>query len=279
MWRIILIALVFCLTSAFKPCEPFGTRIFYGEVVQDKKSQEKLQIFFNTAQECSRSHVQVITRAGLDKIDCTITALHLSKNVNNYETYIHRCSVSSVSFEEVFHYNVFGWDGTSANPIPFSKDFIAVTIADVTNEERKMSLIVLADWSHLDNNKDRYVPLDGLFASVMAKQEINGLMIGGDVGYDLDSNNCTNYEKFMVMLSEVAKSVPVIMVTGNHEYNTDDNYKLFQASFQMYGLDTNLATTIELGPLSLLPFDPFQILLGKKVTKDPCIANFLSVLS
>lgn len=104
-------------------------------------------------------------------------------------------------------------------------------------------------------------------------------MIGGDIGYDLDTNNCLNYERFLVMLSSIAKSIPVIMVTGNHEYNTEDNYKLFQASFQMYNLDTELATHIELGPLSLLPFDPFQILLGKKVTKDPCIDKFLSVLS
>jgi hypothetical protein len=113
----------------------------------------------------------------------------------------------------------------------------------------------------------------------MAKQEINGLMIGGDVGYDLDTNNCLNYESFMVMLSQTARSVPVIMVTGNHEYNTDDNLKLFQASFQLYGLDTNLASHLELGPLYLLPFDPFQILLGKKVTKDPCIEKFTSAMA
>jgi hypothetical protein len=46
----------------------------------------------------------------------------------------------------------------------------------------------------------------------------------------------------------------------------------------MYNLDTELATHIELGPLYILPFDPFQILLGKKVTKDPCIDKFLSVM-
>jgi len=83
----------------------------------------------------------------------------------------------------------------------------------------------------LENNKGKYVPLDNLFAPVLRNQEINGLMIGGDVGYDLDTNNCLNYEKFLVMLSSIAKTVPVIMVTGNHEYNTDDNYKLFKNSF------------------------------------------------
>lgn len=158
----------------------------------------------------------MIKKSGLEKVECTITPLHLSKNVNNYQTYVHKCSISSINFEEVFHYNVFGWDGTASNPIPFSQDFISVTVADVTNGKRKMNMIVLADWSHLDKNKGKYVALDNLLTSVIGRQEINGLMIGGDVGYDLDTNNCTNYERFMVMLSQTAKSIPVIMVTGNH---------------------------------------------------------------
>jgi predicted MPP superfamily phosphohydrolase len=185
------------------------------------------------------------------------THLQLSNNVNNCQTFIHKCSLLYVNFEEIFHYNIFGWDGSTSNPIAFFKDFISVTIADVTNVSRKMTIIALADWSPLDKNNGKYVPLDGLFASVIRNQEINGLMIGGDVGYDLDSNNCLNYERFLVMLSGIAKTVPVIMVTGNHEYNTDDNYKLFQYSFQMYGLDNELATHLQIGPLSLLPFDPF----------------------
>lgn len=41
-------------------------------------------------------------------------------------------------------------------------------------------------------------------------------MVNGDIGYDLDTNNCLNYEKFLVMLGETAKNIPVIMVTGNH---------------------------------------------------------------
>lgn len=185
-------------------------------MVQDKNSEEKLQIFFNTAEECARSYVQLIKKSGLEKVECTITPLHLSKNVNNYQTFIHKCSLTNVNFEQVFHYNVFGWDGSTTNPIPFSQEFIPVTIADVTNVNRKINLITLADWSHLEKNIGKYVPLDDLLDTVMAKQEINGLMIGGDVGYDLDTNNCLNYESFLVMLSKTAKSIPVIMVTGNH---------------------------------------------------------------
>lgn len=57
------------------------------------------------------------------------------------------------------------------------------------------------------------------------------MVIIGDIGYDLDTNNCTNYERFLVMLADVAKSIPIIMVTGNHEYNTADNWNLFVNSF------------------------------------------------
>jgi hypothetical protein len=42
------------------------------------------------------------------------------------------------------------------------------------------------------------------------------ILIDGDVGYDLDTNNCKNYESFLLLLSRIAKFVPVIIVTGNH---------------------------------------------------------------
>jgi metallophosphoesterase superfamily enzyme len=42
------------------------------------------------------------------------------------------------------------------------------------------------------------------------------LVINGDIGYDLDSNNCKNYETFLVMLSKTAAAIPVIIATGNH---------------------------------------------------------------
>lgn len=84
MHRIVLSLLLVSLVCTFKPCEPFGTRIFYGEIAQNKESEEKLEVYFNTASECNRSYVQLIRRTGLEKIDCSITALHLSKNVNNY---------------------------------------------------------------------------------------------------------------------------------------------------------------------------------------------------
>ena len=45
----------------------------------------------------------------------------------------------------------------------------------------------------------------------------------GDIAYDLDSNNGDNYEAFMKEMEEVSKTVPVILVPGNHEhYSTND---------------------------------------------------------
>ena len=47
------------------------------------------------------------------------------------------------------------------------------------------------------------------------------------------------------------------MITGNREYNTQDNYLLFQNSFQVYQLDTLFAVGLNLGALNILAFDPF----------------------
>lgn len=117
-----------------------------------------------------------------------------------------------------------------------------------------------------------------MFSVVAVKQEINGLLINGDVGYDLDTNNCLNYEKFLVMLDATAQSIPVIMVTGNHEYKTEDNKQLFFNSFPFYKLDKELAAHLQLGSLSLLTFDPYELVLGSS-KKDLSIGKFKAVLA
>jgi len=81
-------------------------------------------------------------------------------------------------------------------------------------KNRKINLIVLADWSFLET--DKYQPLDKIFNSLQSDKEINGMLINGDIGYDLWTNNCQNYEKFIVMLSKYAQTIPVIFATGNH---------------------------------------------------------------
>lgn len=43
-------------------------------------------------------------------------------------------------------------------------------------------------------------------------------------------------------------------------------------------MDTEFATYLELGPLYLLPFDPYHILYDKKIAKDPAIDKFNSIM-
>jgi predicted MPP superfamily phosphohydrolase len=101
------------------------------------------------------------------------------------------------------------------------------------------------------------------------------LIIGGDIAYDLDSHNCANYELFLNMLSDVAADLPVIFVTGNHEQNTEHNWKLFTESFQLYGLDTEKAVGISLGSLYLVPFDPYQLIYEEVSKKEDPVAQQL----
>lgn len=167
MHKAVLLLLIISTCLAFKDCEPFGTRVFYGEKAHNKDSEEKLVIQFNTKQNCEKSYLLVVKKSGLDKIQCSTNTLSLSAKVNNYATSIHRCSISDINFEETFHYNAFGWDGSSANPIAFAQDFIPVKITDITDAKRKINLIVLADWSSLDKNLGKYTPLDNLFSSTI----------------------------------------------------------------------------------------------------------------
>jgi hypothetical protein len=41
-------------------------------------------------------------------------------------------------------------------------------------------------------------------------------MINGDLAYDLDTNNGTNYEDFLNLLSRIGKFIPTFINTGNH---------------------------------------------------------------
>ena len=56
-----------------------------------------------------------------------------------------------------------------------------------------MNWIVVADWSKLEQNLYKYTPIDPFLQKIQTQEEINGIIINGDIGYDLDTNNCKNY--------------------------------------------------------------------------------------
>lgn len=92
----------------------------------------------------------------------------------------------------------------------------------------------------------------------------DGMMVNGDLAYDLDTNNGQNYEDFLLMLSRNARYIPVFFNTGNHEHNSEDALKIFYKSFEMYGKEKKLANSINLGPLFLIGFDPYETIYKPK---------------
>ncbi len=48
------------------------------------------------------------------------------------------------------------------------------------------------------------------------EQKVRGIIVNGDIAYDLDSNNGTNYEEFLSLLSRSSRFMPSLVIAGNH---------------------------------------------------------------
>ena len=78
-----------------------------------------------------------------------------------YKTFIHRCSISEIDKGSSFEYMAFGWSGDSSDSwVPFRVDKIK---SHVPKGDNDFKMVVLADWSYLDQKKDQYTPLDNVF--------------------------------------------------------------------------------------------------------------------
>jgi hypothetical protein len=69
---------------------------------------------------------------------------------------------------------------------------------------------------------------------------------------------------FLNLISRTARTVPIFFNTGNHEHNSKDDLDLFYGSFEQYGKDKKLAVGLNLGPLYLIGFDPYEVLYSSK---------------
>lgn len=78
------------------------------------------------------------------------------------------------------------------------------------------------------------------------------------------------------MLSKYCSTFPVIHLTGNHEYNSNDDWALFTKSFDLYDLDSKLATSLRLGPFSYVMSDPHEILYAKNNLRNHGSSQSLS---
>ncbi len=92
--------------------------------------------------------------------------------------------------------------------------------------------------------------------------------MNGDIAYDMDSNNGTNYEEFLNMLSRSGRFVPVFMIAGNHEHNSEDDELLFYSTFEQYGADQIYASALGVGPAFFATFDPFADIYNSSISAN-----------
>jgi metallophosphoesterase superfamily enzyme len=60
------------------------------------------------------------------------------------------------------------------------------------------------------------IPITNDLKRVLREEEVHAILINGDISYDLDTNNGTNYEEFLQLLEQVSAKTPIIHVPGNH---------------------------------------------------------------
>lgn len=149
---------------------------------------------FNTKTSCSKSYVTVTDDIGnIRKTYCSSQILSLSEKVQNYTTYIQRCSIEKITYNKNFSYMIFGANDSTSSPIPYSNDQIQTSIFDPEDTNQQLKMISLADWSDLKEKLGIYISLNSSLDQIRVKNKIDGLLIDGDIGYDLDTNNCQNY--------------------------------------------------------------------------------------
>ncbi len=125
-------------------------------------------------------------------------------------------------------------------------------------------IIVLADWSEINKKLGYYTSINNTLDAIRKKTEIHGMMINGDICYEIDTDNGKVFEVFLNMLSRTAQYIPVFMITGNHEHNSEDDMKLYTFTFEQYGKDKTMAVGLSLGQMFLIGFDPYQSLYLNK---------------
>lgn len=79
-----------------------------------------------------------------------------------------------------------------------------------------LKFVFLADWGELHEKLNTYKSINKSLDKVRNESQIHGVIINGDIGYDLDSNNGTNYEEILALVSRICKYVPILINAGNH---------------------------------------------------------------
>ncbi len=82
----------------------------------------------------------------------------------------------------------------------YKRQLIEINIVDPRPQDRAVSAVVLADWGKIEKNKDIMKPITQDLKRTIKEKGIDAIIIAGDIGYDLDSNNGSTYQEFLEMI-------------------------------------------------------------------------------
>jgi metallophosphoesterase superfamily enzyme len=90
-------------------------------------------------------------------------------------------------------------------------------------------VIVLADWGVIEG--DKMTPIMNSLNQILTRDDIHLMVIMGDIAYDLDSNYGDRYLKFLGMIEEFTRRLPIVIAPGNHEHFSDDDMMLLSTTY------------------------------------------------
>lgn len=122
----------------------------------------------------------------------------------------------------------------------------------------------MADWGVIDTTG--FKPINDSLRELMLVKKLHLLVVVGDIAYDLDSKNGSQYVGFMKMAEEFVSKIPCVFVPGNHENLSDDDKLLLSSTFNLYGVNIDLATGFRFGSAYILLFDPYNFVYFKNET-------------
>ena len=135
-----------------------------------------------------------MTLKGQTTVKCTTDTVKASENMTNYETFVQICPISQIEFDETFAYSVFGWAGKTVSlPFRFTLSWIETSLKDPRSATREFNLVVLADWGVIEEKLNEQTPIMPYLQREVANRKIDGIIINGDVAYDLDFKNGAVY--------------------------------------------------------------------------------------
>jgi hypothetical protein len=193
---LIFLGLVALLTA--EDCSPYGVRVQYGAKLMNINSTQKLVVSFNTPNVCGKSFLRLLTKLGFRDIPCQTESTIASANMNFFRINVQSCPIAQeISFQETFYYNVYGWDDSGTDPKSGLIDWVQLSVIDPSRYNDTINTLVMADWGVIDTSG--YKPITDSFRQLILVKDLHLLIVVGDIAYDLDSKNGSQYIGFMEM--------------------------------------------------------------------------------